>query len=521
MPESLGASPRRRGRPRKNQSPFSDKENEQVNLKTNAEDIINDNTAEVINVADVSNDKVEVNNRDRVMTGTKKFSRANIKLNQRNKTTRRSLRNKLKRNDDNDDADMFLNTIDANACKSVKNIPDVTNTERVNLTDSIEKSVYLSDLTGLNKSDRLLSFTPETELTQKKESDENDGLECQNEKASVFSTTVTPNQINSKFAALASIGLVPITTLLINFEIGREENNNGKRRQLSLKVSMKREVLTCGQCDGQFSSKAALQEHEAEHSGKLKFYCKICMNLFATRRLLMKHRDEQHAGVKPYICTLCSMNFSCLEALAAHMRRHDGKLPYTCKICHEGFQVYRQLKEHAVVHYLKQENKKPAKKVIYCEVCKKEFRKPCDLERHMRVHTGEKPFSCSVCGNRFQQAHNLTKHMFIHTKEKQYPCDICKKVFGRSDVLDRHMLTHSIKKPQQCEYCPKNFVRLQQLVDHVQKRHSEEKKNKGKKRKIKPDSECQNKAKKATKEKVNDKKELDIVKIISEEFMTV
>ena len=46
-----------------------------------------------------------------------------------------------------------------------------------------------------------------------------------------------------------------------------------------------------------------------------------------------------------------------------------------------------------------------------CSYCYRAFKFKSDLEKHMRIHTGEQPFQCEVCQSRFTQSSSLYKHM--------------------------------------------------------------------------------------------------------------
>jgi len=150
---------------------------------------------------------------------------------------------------------------------------------------------------------------------------------------------------------------------------------------------------------------------------------------------------SHHGPNLPCACDFCGRMFAKKEYLRRHIRIHTGERPYKCVICGHSFRRSHHLRCHELTH--------TGTKPYSCGICGKAFNLSHHLRRHEMTHTGEKPFACTECGKAFTRKQHLDRHYKTHTGDyhRTFKCPFCEKMFFRAHHRDKHMKRHVLTTP--------------------------------------------------------------------------
>ncbi|XP_053322245.1 ras-responsive element-binding protein 1 [Spea bombifrons] len=94
----------------------------------------------------------------------------------------------------------------------------------------------------------------------------------------------------------------------------------------------------------------------------------------------------------------------------------EEKSSYTCPLCDKICNSQHQLTMH-----IRQHNTDTGGTDHSCSICGKSLSSASSLDRHMLVHSGERPYKCTMCGQSFTTNGNMHRHMKIHEKDPNAP----------------------------------------------------------------------------------------------------
>ncbi|MCY4471752.1 MAG: C2H2-type zinc finger protein [Kistimonas sp.] len=195
-----------------------------------------------------------------------------------------------------------------------------------------------------------------------------------------------------------------------------------------------------------------MQAHTLTFHQEKPFCCleQACSKRFRTRRAAKEHLLT-HRNALVFLCPFegCGKRFVSVKARKQHWLTHTTHRATSCPYqnCPKRFTVESSLKRH-----LLQLHSESAPKLWPClfDGCGKQFTTPGNRTRHLRSHSGEKPFVCPYenCGRRLSLKDSLQAHIRSHTGERPWSCPAtgCDKRFIRRGALNVHKKIHAENK---------------------------------------------------------------------------
>uniref|UniRef100_A0A8C8REQ8 Zinc finger protein 236 n=1 Tax=Pelusios castaneus TaxID=367368 RepID=A0A8C8REQ8_9SAUR len=322
---------------------------------------------------------------------------------------------------------------------------------------------------------------------------------------------------------------INVTTRLIQDQSQELELQAQRPQFLEDNEDQSRRSYRCEYCNKGFKKSSHLKQHNTflnilflllSFNVLFKaFSCSICSTAFTTNGSLTRHMAT-HMSMKPYKCPFCDESFRTTVHCKKHMKKHQTVSSAVAAageagggvVCVEeddensertasrkprpGVITFTEEETAELAKIRPQESATVSEKVLVqsaaekdriseikdkhaeleaepkyancCTYCPKSFKKPSDLVRHVRIHTGEKPYKCDECGKSFTVKSTLDCHVKTHTGQKLFSCHVCSNSFSTKGSLKVHMRLHTGAKPFKCPHCDLRFRTSGRRKTHIQ-----------------------------------------------------
>jgi len=234
------------------------------------------------------------------------------------------------------------------------------------------------------------------------------------------------------------------------------------------------EKIKCNQCDKSYSDPAKYEKHiQNSHNGPLSCPistdCEIRFRVYLGKNM-KSHLRKSHADdiSTPIRCGECREIYPGVGLLLDHMEicRSKPTAQNTCELCGQIYKTMGGLNQHIRIFH--------EKKRFQCQEpdCNKEFNTKNSLADHIScVHKNARAFICTVCGKDYKYRHERRICEDKHAGKFLHHCQLCDKKFNIKRKFDQHIRVHTGEKPYSCPICAYRCARLDNLNTHTKKSH--------------------------------------------------
>jgi KRAB domain-containing zinc finger protein len=239
--------------------------------------------------------------------------------------------------------------------------------------------------------------------------------------------------------------------------------------------------IECKICCRWLSSNKYKRHIKVEHDVEWSFVCNYCQIYFNDEDAIQEHCNIQHPNEnKPkfrmtssYQCNICFVYLGNDLQLQRHVRElHSEKRTYyKASCCHCGKNDF--LSKWNYKYHMYKYHQVPFD--YQCNQCEKSFIDQSSLDKHQRFHSKSRQHFCDICNRAFESPKLMKVHKRrVHFTLTDEVCPICNKKYKGKNSLGKHLRLHSGNKPFNCDLCNIGYPTKQGLMKHW-KRHKENK----------------------------------------------